>query len=388
MSAERIISVLLATEAMAGGTRRHLFDLAENLDRARFRVAVLCSPLRNPRFAEDAARLAALDIPVYQAPMRRNLDRPWRDLAAGLAMTRHLRRHPCDVLHTHSSKAGFLGRWAARRVGRPPCTVHTPHVFPFRMRAATPLMFLYERLEKMAAGWTDRFICVCEDERRDALRRALAPPRKFVTIHNGIRVRSPAASPASGAAERRRLGILPSETLVGGIGRLVPQKGWETLIAAVALLRPAHPRLKVVVAGDGPRRRNIEIRLRRRGLDGMMRLLPAPADPEALYGAIDIFVQPSLWEGLPYGLLDAMAAGKAVVATAVGGVPEAVEDGRSGILTPPAQPAALADALAELLAHADRGAQMGRCASQRVAQAFRLEDMIAQTEDVYRKGVI
>ena len=383
------VPILLMTEATAGGTRRHLFDLVTGLDRNMFAPSILCSTLRDPAFQTDIERFKELNIPVRIVTMHRDPFHPWRDMAALAAIRRHLDAEPCRILHTHSSKAGFLGRLAARQSARTLRVIHTPHVFPFRMRAPLPLGLLYERLEKTAARWTDQFICVCEEERFDALRRRLAEPDKFTVIRNGID--QPVATAPDTDAEteraRARFGYRPQDIVIGSVGRFAIQKGFDVLLQAARILAPRLPNMHLFLAGEGPEQRRIETLARRLGLQSKLRILPPPANPDEIHRLLDIFVLPSLWEGLPYGLLEAMAARKAIAASRTGGVPEAIADNENGLLTPPGHAEALADALNRLAQDPALRKRLGKHAAETVAEKFRLDAMIAKTEQIYDKWI-
>ncbi len=378
--------LLLVAEATAGGTRRHLFDLVAGLDRDRYEIAVLCSSLRDPDFQNDVAQFKARGIAVHDVPMVRSIRHPIYDLTALRAMRALLQDAPFDLVHTHSAKAGFLGRLAVRLGARRRTRVlHTAHVFPFQMRVAAPVRLGYWLLEKMAARWTDRFLCVCHAEKRAAVHWRLARPDRFTVIHNGLSIDPRLAlAPAARAAQRRRLGYGPDDFVVGNLGRLAPQKGLVHLLEAVHqwTARPASLRL-LLVGDDGQERERIRMLARRWGLDSILRILPARDNPAELYSVFDLFVMPSLWEGLPYGLLEAMAARLAIVASHVGGIPEAIRHQENGWLVPPAQPARLAEALAHLARNPALCRQLGAKAAETAATQFRIDTMIAQIQTAY-----
>jgi len=378
------IQVLEILEATTGGTRRHLFDLAAGLDPRRFAVRVLCSTLRDPAFAGDVRALRARGIPVTIVPMRRAIH-PLSDPAALAAIYRHLKRRRCAVVHTHSSKAGFLGRLAAHaaRVRR---VIHTPHLFPFEMDVGPLRRSFYAGLERMAARWTDRIVCVCPFERESALRRHVAPADKLTVIENGIRMPT-SCSPDAAARLRRELGFAPDDTVVGAAGRLTAQKGYSDLVRAAAGIVKRRPGTKFVLAGDGELRRAIERLVARIGLQADFRLLGSRTDLDPFYALLDVVVFPSRWEALPYTLIEAMAAGRAIVAARVGGIPDVLTNGHNGLLVPPRDVPGLRDAVGSLLDHPQRRQALGKEARRTAEERFRLSDMLERIGALYEGGL-
>lgn len=361
-------------EATTGGTRRHLWDIVNGLNPSRFRQSVIASPLRDPGFLDDAAAMRKLGVDVHLVPMRRS-PVPWADATAAARVVRLLRELRPDVVHTHSSKAGMLGRWAAHRVGVP-CLVHTPHVFAFEMRMLKPLALLIVALERMAARWTDVLVCVSEAEARSARRLGRAAPRVRV-IRNGVP--DPAGeAPALPLSEPLRVTL---------VGRLCVQKGQDTL-ARMLLSHPALARRCTVdLVGIRPGA-PLPAAVRTAAASGLCHLRP-PLDPSAVPAyleTVDVVVMPSRWEGLPYTLLEAMAAGRCVVASAVGGVPEVVQDGVNGRLVPPDDPAALGTALLALLDDPGASRRGAIAARETVAREFRLDRMLEGLASVYEEG--
>lgn len=375
------LKVVEILEATTGGTRRHLFDLATHLDPARFSVSVLCSTRRDPAFAADLEEFRERGIPTRVVPMVRAI-RPWADLAALGQIRRYLREQRPDVVHTHSSKAGLLGRLAARQAGVPRL-VHTPHCFAFDMDVGFLRRRLYLRLERWAARFTDRLICVCPAEKASALRHGLAAPDKFTVIENGISLPAPAADPAAVAALRRDLGLPPKTRVIGVVGRLTRQKGHEHLIRAAPAILRHFPETRFVFVGDGERRAALAKQAAALGVTRNIVFAGQREDAGRCYPLFDVLAMPSLWEALPYALLEGMAAGRAVVASRVGGVADLLSPGESGLLVPPRAPEALAESICAALAAPELRARLGVNAKRVVAQRCRLDEMVARTAAVY-----
>jgi glycosyltransferase involved in cell wall biosynthesis len=264
-----------------------------------------------------------------------------------------------DVVHTHSAKAGALGRLAARdaQVGR---IVHTYHGFPFHDFQSRIRRQTYIRIERSLARFTDAFLAVGPAVAAEAIVRRIAPPERVRTI--GVGVSNGRAPDLSDQAEARRLlGVPPGMRVVGTVGRLDFQKAPEDFVNALARLQRSD--IYGVWIGDGPLRAKTEKLAARRGLKGRMSFLGERSDVANLLPGLDVFAMASRYEGLPCAIVEAMAAARPVVATAVNAVPNVVITGETGLLVPPGRPDLLSRALAYLIdnpAVADRLARTGR----------------------------
>lgn len=371
------IEVLEILEATTGGTRRHLLDLVTHLNRDRFSISVICSTLRDKAFLADLDAMKAHGIKVTVVQMARRIS-PVKDLLAFIRIYRHIKRGNYSVAHTHSSKAGFLGRLAAR-LAKTLFVVHTPHVFPFQMDVSRIKKALYFRLERLAACFTDKIICVCQNEKDVAVQLGLAPAEKFVVIENGINT---ATSPTP--ALREELGLNSKDLVVGTIGRFTLQKGHQYLILAAEHVVKRLPDAKFLLIGNGELRRETEKLIDSLSLRKNCFIL-SPNDIASFYSIFDIFVLPSLWEGLPYVLLDAMATGKAIIATRTGGVSDAIV--QAGMLVPPKDVGSLAQAITDLLENPELRAKLGAKAKDVVKKRYRLSDMIGRIEALYESSL-
>jgi len=354
-----------------GGGQTALLLLAENLDRSRFEV-VVSSGGEGP-LAEKVRQKGIAYVPVSLG--KRLSLTPVRQIAAVL------RRNEIDLLHTHGGIAGLYGRLAARRA-RTPAVVHTLHGIHYLHYRNPLLRRLYVLLERRCSRATDRLVLVCQSDLRLARKHRLAPEKKMTVILNGIDVRSEVESDHL-ARLRSELGWPPGSPVVGTVARLHRQKGVIHLLRAAPMILAAVPQAKIAVVGDGPeagrlRREALKLSLRSRFL-----FLGERKDATSVLSLYDVFVLPSLWEGLPFVLVEAAALGKPIVATAVDGVPEILEDGKTGFLVPPNNPSALADAVIRMLEHRDEACQIGETAQRLVPPRFPLRRMIEQTENLY-----
>lgn len=289
-----------------------------------------------------------------------------------------------DLVATHTSKGGFLGRIAARAAATPHI-VHYAHGFSFNKALNPAVHRFYVLLERLAARAGDLTISVNEEQRRMAVKLGVDSPERICTVHNGIDLSPYAATDRETA--RQRLGLDAAVPVVGTVGRLVPQKGFAHLIRAFPLLAGSLPSVRLVIAGEGP----LEAELRREadqtGLADRIDFLGFRRNIPEILAAFDVFALPSLWEGLSISLLEALAAGKPIVATDIDGNREAIEPGETGLLVPAADPAALAEALRSVLLDSLLAQTLARNARRCAAIRFSQDRMVEENLAVYDRVV-
>jgi glycosyltransferase involved in cell wall biosynthesis len=357
------------TEAAQAGIAQHIGDLLDGLDPGRYSQMAVLSLRR-----ADERWIAGLRWPVERVDMRRSITPP-HDWAAYQRLLQVMRDARPALVHTHSSKAGILGRRAAYRLGIP--ALHTPHVFSFQMSTSPARRRLYVRLERAAARWCRYLICVSEAERGAALAAGICSPEKLAVIRNGVDVQRYADLP--GRAYRAQLGVAAEAELVLAVGGLRAQKDYPTLLRAVAAVSRSRPRLRCLIAGEGPDQAALRQQIEALALREVVTLLGEREDVPALLSAADLFVMTSLYEGCSYSLLEAMAAGTPVVARRAPGVEETVAPGTGWLVAAEDLPSAISEALDHPQEAAGRAAR----AHEMVAGRFRLEDMLAQTAALY-----
>ena len=357
--------ILLAHQPTDGGVARHVADLATGLTERKHEV-LLCGPALPVGFAPSYPH-AQLDLQRAIAPRR--------DLAALARFTRIVRSVRPDLIHAHSSKAGAIARLARlRHPGIP--VIYTAHGYAFAGQFARALERSgYREIERALAPLASRVVSVCEAEAR--LARAVGPAERVRVVYNGIGPTTP------GPVDARVAELAKSGPVVCALTGLRPGKGIETLIDALVEVLIRHPRVQVAIGGGGPDLEVLGSRARMRGVADAVHFLGSFADPLSMLRGAGLFVHPSWAESFPYVILEAMSLGLPIVASDVGGVAEAVTHGENGLLVPPRNAHALAQALTDLLEDPDRGARMGAAAGLRVEQRFTRTRMIDGMIEVY-----
>jgi glycosyltransferase involved in cell wall biosynthesis len=307
---------------------------------------------------------------------------PLKDLVALWKIYRLLRRGRFDLIHTHTSKAGILGRFAARMAGVPHI-VHTPHGQAFNGYAGRMLTNIFLLLERWAATFTDRIIGLTDQEVRDNLERRIGEPGQFVSIPSGIDLKRFERRNKAPADVKASLGLSPSGVLIGSVGRLDPVKGHTYLIDAFGILAPRFPDLHLALVGDGELLSDLRSRTQHLGLTDRVLFLGWREDVPDLLHAFDLFVFPSLSEGMGRGLVEAMASRLPIVATRVCSIPEVLADGEAGYLVEPADSLSLACGIETLLRDPELQDRLAKAARER-ARNYSVETMLQRIEAVYQ----
>ena len=374
------LHVVLVAEPTGGGVGRHVLDLAEGLPRRGFRVLLVHARhaidrqfgARLERRAEFGYETASFD--VQRSP-------GGHDVGATMELRRQIRMFGgADVLHGHSSKAGALariGRWMrASRV------VYTPHGwYTQNPELGLTSRRAYQLIERTLSTVTDRIIAVSTDEATHALSLGIAA-KKLSVIENGIERWSPERIARARMETRARLGIEATDVVVGFLGRLAPQKAPEVAVRTFQRVLQERPRVRVVLAGDGPDRVVVDDLIEELGLGDRIVRLPLAHGSEVI-PAFDVFLMTSRYEGFPYVLVEALAAGCAIVTTRVGGVADCVVDGVNGKVVDSLDPLDLAARVIAITDDPDGLAHM-RAEARARASLFSIDRMIDRTADLYR----
>jgi glycosyltransferase involved in cell wall biosynthesis len=331
-----------------GGPAQHVVLLTAGLDRTRFATTLITGRVGETEgdFAETA-RARGVE-PVVISELGRAI-RPARDLAALFKLIRMFRHLRPDIVHTHTAKAGTLGRLAARVAGVP-LTVHTFHGHVLDGYFSPPVTRFFLMVERRLARTTDRIVAVSPRLRDQLLAMRIGRPDQVEVVPLGLDLGRFRQRPPTAPVLRASLCIAPGAPLLGSVGRLVPIKDLPTLFRAMATLeengQPAH----LVIVGDGEDRTALTRLAGELGLSTRVHFLGWRSDLETILNELDVVVCSSRNEGTPVALIEAMAAGVPVLSTEVGGVADLVTHGETGWLVPPGDPAAMADGIRRLLA--------------------------------------
>lgn len=345
-------------------------------------VALITGPGLGPEgsLMERASRGGFRTIVIPQ--LWRNIY-PWQDWSSYRTLIKILNELKPEIVHTHSSKAGILGRAAAAKLGIP--AVHTIHGASFHRNQRAVVNRLYVAAERWAARRCAKLISVCDAMTEQYVAAGVAPREKFVTIYSGMEVEPFLSPPRPRAEVRRELGLSPDDVVVGKVARLFHLKGHEDVIAAARMLVPRFPQVRFLLVGDGVLRKRLEGEIAAAGLRERFRftgLVPPDRVPELVH-AMDIVVHASLREGLARVLPQALIAGRPVVTYDVDGAREVALPGETGYLLPPRDIAGMAAALSELIANPALRRRLGETGRARFTEPFRHQTMTRRIREVY-----
>jgi glycosyltransferase involved in cell wall biosynthesis len=390
-STDRIKVLHVITHLGVGGALDNTLLTVERLPRDRYQVDLAAGYLPiDEKYSSWEERSRACADELYFFPELQRAVRPLRDLNACRRLSAFMRRQRYQIVHTHCAKAGVIGRIAAHRAGVP-IIVHTCHAFgsqimrgPKRSAIEAPAAAVKEHaftlLERLAGRLSHRIVTVCEENKRQAIRQRLAAPDDIVTIYSGIDLRQ-----FDVRIDRRRtcevLQLDPRRPHVGFVGRLAEQKAPLDFVAAAKRVLAERPDVQFIMAGDGPLVDQVRAAI---GNESSIRSIGYWRQVPELMSVLDVLAVSSLWEGLGRSVTEAMIMGIPVAATAVDGVPEIVIHERTGLLSPPGDPASLARNILRLLNHPDEAHRMAQAAKRCVVPAFGADRMIDRIDSLYR----
>jgi glycosyltransferase involved in cell wall biosynthesis len=387
---QRIRVLHLITRLDRGGSAENTLLTVIGLDPRRYQVMLGYGASLESHMTPDeaaslehrlaAARAVGVELTVIPSLVRQLA--PVRDLASLVAMMRLIRRFSPLVVHTHTSKAGALGRLAAW-LCHVPVVVHTPHGHIFYGYYGRMLSACFVTVERWLGHMTDALIALTEAGKLEYVERRIAPVERLRAIHSGIDLSSCQRNSTSPAMARKALGLPARGPVIGVLGRLVPIKGHEYLIEALPMILKKFPSAMLLVVGEGPERGPLAARAASLGVSHRIRMVGAQFDLPGYVAACDVIAQPSLNEGMGRTVLEALVMGKPVIASRVGGLPELIDHGGNGLLVPPASPSALAHAVCSLLWDRARLRRMSHAARQSVGRQFSTEAMVAAIDRLY-----
>ena len=371
----------LITRSAFGGSQDNTFCTCEGHDRERYEVHLACNP--NGDWADRARRAADAFHPIASlgTPIR-----PWADMAALFQIMRLLRREKFDLVHTHTAKAGFLGRVAAW-LCRVPVVVHTYHAFPWHNFMSAWKRAAYIAFERCCRPLTDYSITVSENERIEGRKRRVLRWNESETVYSGIDF-TKQDRPSDLSALRASLNISEDWLIVLMAGRLDPQKAPELMVEAFAKAMRHHPKTMLLLAGDGELRPLVEAAIREHHLESNVRLLGFRGDVPDLMQLADVFALSSRWEGMGRAMTEAMLLGKPVVVPAINGIPEIVHHSQTGFLYEVGDVEQLAAQLCLALASPSERARIGTNARSLTRRLFDVNHMVEQIERAYERALL
>jgi len=364
-----------------GGPARHAISLTAGLDPARF-VTTLITGVGERDEGDLSSEARARGVQPVVIPELGPRIQLGRDLLALGKLVRLLRRLRPDLVHTHTAKAGALGRVAARLAGVP-IIVHTFHGHVLEGYFSPSRTRLFLQIERALARITHRIITVSPRVRHDLLAKGIGRPEQMEVVPVGLDLARFQDGSVSPPRLREKLAIPPDAPLLGIVGRLVPIKDHPALFQALALLQTHGPAPHLIVAGDGERREALKRLAQDLGLASRIHFLGWRNDLEAILGELDVVICCSKNEGTPVALIEAMAAGVPVLSTDVGGVGDLIVHGETGWLVPSGNPSALARGIRDLLADPEPRAQLVPAARAAALARHDLNGLIHRMEALY-----
>jgi glycosyltransferase involved in cell wall biosynthesis len=374
---QRLKVAHIITRLELGGAQQNTLYCCANHDRKKVDVILICGT--GGQLDEEARWIP--DCRKYFLSELKHPIQPFWDFLALRRIVEILRLEKVDLVHTHSSKAGFLGRWAAKRAGVPHI-LHTVHGWGFYPGQFFPVKWLYQVLERWAATFTEKLITVSEENKKAGLAARIGRPGQYEVIHSGVDPKQYAVNPAA-ALKARRLFKTENRPTVLVLSNFKKQKSPLDVVKVAEALAPRLPNVLFLWAGDGPLLPEVEKRIAASNLKTNFDLLGWRDEIAQLLAASDVLLLTSIYEGLPRVVLQAMAAGKPVVASAVSGTPEAVQDGASGFLHPAHATAAMAGSLYSILTQPDFGKKLGRAGKSGLKGTFQIKPMLKAIEKIY-----
>lgn len=366
------------TRLELGGAQQNTLHTVAHLDRRRFEASLIAGP--GGPLDDDARRMRAVSVTFVPELVR--AVSPVRDVRALMKLVRIFKDIAPDIVHTHSSKAGILGRWAARVAGVP-AIVHTIHGYAFHAEQTRVAYWAFRSLETVTGRITTRIIAVSRANVDTGLRHRLFPAEKTMLVRSGIPLRAFGERGGDGSL-RAELRLPPGVPVAGMVACLKPQKAPLDFVAVARRVADRVPSAHFVLVGDGELRTAVEAEVDRQRLRGRFHLLGWRRDIPAILAGLNVFVLTSLWEGLPRVIPEAMASGLPVVATRVDGTPEAVVDRVCGYLVAAHDVETMADRVAFLLEHPGNARVMGERARGRVGE-FDIDVMVARQQSLYEE---
>ncbi len=379
MKNKKIKILEIINDASIGGGQVHIHQLLKQLNRDRFMPMIMCS--QQGEMIHDFIHESELFSPIHIGKGIHPISLI-KNIYSMYKIFQFIRDHHVDVIHTHGGIAGLWGRLSAVFVRRV-TVIHTFHGIHFLHYQNSVLRKLYIVFERFLSRCTDMVVCVSESDRENGLHNKLFKHSKSMVIRNGIG--KMAFGQNVSFLLKSDFGIKGNEYTVCHVARLDYVKGQIYLLEAIKWVIEIIPNVKLLVVGTGPLKKRLFAYSQELGLNNHIRFLNYRKDIFNILYISDLFVLSSLWEGLPLSILEAMVLGKPIVATAVDGIRDVIENEKDGLLVPPKNSKALAAAIVKLLQDRRLAKQMGKRAKRKAEQQFNVKSMIEQTENLYTK---
>jgi len=377
MDAKHKINILyVITKLELGGAQKQLLELIRGLDKARFNIFLFTA--QKGILMPDALSINELHV-KRSGWLERNLN-PIKDLFSLVELFIFIKRNKIDIIHTHSSKAGILGRIAGRLAGAK-TVMHTVHGWPFHQYQPFLAGIIFLWLERIAATCSDKLIVVSQSDLHKGLKYICNNQNKYALMNYGVEIDLNAEQ--SCEAIKKELRIKEGDLIVGNISCFKPQKAPLDFLKLASLVKKSHPRVKFVLVGDGILRKKIQSQILHFGLQDSFTLTGWRKDIPKLLSNIDILVLTSLWEGMPISVLEAIRCAKPVVATDTGGIREIVVDGYNGFLVKPQDIQSMSEKLSLLLNNKGLREKMGGLGKDNLGSKFSLKGMVQANQDLY-----
>lgn len=370
-----MIKILYILEATSGGTQKHVIDIAKKIDKSEFQIDIIYSTNRNKNFVQESK---GIFNNVFGLPIKRSAS--FSDVSNILRMRKIIKDNNYDIVHCHSTKAGFVGRLAAFASGHPN-VIYSPHGFMFCDNRIMLKRFLYLNLEKYLGYLTQKLIAVSGSERDLALQYKIVPNKKIITLYNSIdHSEYDDFNYINRVPEKLKNG---SEIILGTVGRLYYQKDPITLIKSFKIINDNFPNTKLIMVGDGPLEQDCIKLIDELGLKTKIDLAGYQNNSKTYYKMFDIFVLSSHYEGLPYALLEAMSMGIPSVGTNVVGIKDLIISGKTGYLAEEEDYNGLADAVIKLLKKPELLSVFSKNAKSVTRANFNFNDGIKEYQEFY-----
>jgi glycosyltransferase involved in cell wall biosynthesis len=369
------------TRLIVGGAQENTMFTAAMLDKNRFQAEILSGPQTGSEGSLiEEVRQRGIPLTIFPDLLRQVS--PLHDLRALRQMAARMRAERYSIVHTHSSKAGILGRIAARLAGVP-VIIHTVHGWSFHDYMSPAVRWTYILLERLTARFSQALIVVAERDIHKGLQAGIGKKEQYHLIRSAIPLDEFDPSKIDRQAVRRELGLPPDCVVIGNVGRFSAQKNPLDWVRVAGEVGRSRPEVRFLLVGDGPLRGEVEAGLAQEGLSARSVLTGLRRDVPRMMAAMDIFLLTSLWEGLPRVLPQAMAMGLPVIANQADGTLEAIQPGLTGYLCEAGQITKMAQHCIDLVDQPTQRQAMGECGQAFAAQEFDLHRMIAQIEALY-----